>query len=391
MALSHKHHLYALVEREFRKSGEQVVKYGRTSVGLTERMAQYPKGSVMLCSCAIEPALLEKAEAAVLSSAREKFRACPEIGREYFSGDIDAMICHLVQAAVKFRPDIAVKPEPAYLAPTESVCDGQAMTSDEESGDDAKTGRSVAEWLADVALDITRDDADRVVFDKGVISKLCDAFDTDEGKRTGVLDFKREMKAYLVEQGVWRSQDYVRVDGKLKTCDNVGVGVVVCLEDDVQEGGRPIAEWLAEEAGEIVLKKGAIASLCERYNVDEDMGVGVVEFREAVKVYLEDRRPVPVDVGKHMTEWLADVLEFTGVKTDRVVFDRVTMSALYNMFCSGLADNVVSVVTFKEMFKAHMVRKAAWKDIADIKMPGGDFKSARNVGMGVKLRIGLYG
>ena len=248
-----------------------------------------------------------------------------------------------------------------------------------------------AEWLADVALDITRDDADRVVFDKGVISKLCDAFDTDEGKRTGVLDFKREMKAYLVEQGVWRSQDYVRVDGKLKTCDNVGVGVVVCLEDDVQEGGRPIAEWLAEEAGEIVLKKGAIASLCERYNVDEDMGVGVVEFREAVKVYLEDRRPVPVDVGKHMTEWLADVLEFTGVKTDRVVFDRVTMSALYNMFCSGLADNVVSVVTFKEMFKAHMVRKAAWKDIADIKMPGGDFKSARNVGMGVKLRIGLYG
>lgn len=172
MALSHTHFLYAVIEREFRKSGEQVVKYGRTGAGLAQRMAQYPKGSVMLCAFAVEPALVEKAEIALLTSAREKFKACPEIGREYFYGEIMAMTHHLVLTGAEFRPNVSVEPEPEYLHDPKGAC----ATETEAASD-------ITKWLAGVA----RDKTDRVIFDKRMIGALCDAYDTNKGVCTGVL------------------------------------------------------------------------------------------------------------------------------------------------------------------------------------------------------------
>ena len=88
-----------------------------------------------------------------------------------------------------------------------------------------------------------------------------------------------------------------------------------------------------------------------------------------------------------VAEWLAEVLEFTGVKTDRVVFDRVMMTSMYNRFCSEVVlDKAMGMAPFKEMLKAHIVEKAAWKAEMNIKIPDGTFRNSRNVGVGIKLK-----
>ena len=85
-------------------------------------MAQYPKESIMLGAVAVEPSLLYEAEKALLVSAREKFTACPRIGREYFWGDALAMTSHLFMIAINFLPNVDIPvmtpPEPEVVVAT---------------------------------------------------------------------------------------------------------------------------------------------------------------------------------------------------------------------------------------------------------------------------------
>ena len=92
MALQHKHYLYCLMEREFRKTGEAVLTVGRTGAGLIKRMSQYPNGSLMVCAIPVSAASLEAVEASVLACARIAFRQRLDIGREYFEADVCAMV-----------------------------------------------------------------------------------------------------------------------------------------------------------------------------------------------------------------------------------------------------------------------------------------------------------
>ena len=103
-----------------------------------------------------------------------------------------------------------------------------------------------------------------------------------------------------------------------------------------------------------------------------------------VPVSMRDWASDVVTTNNPVAEWLGEALEFTGVKTDRIVFDKATMAALHARFSDDEAGNAVGLTVFKEMLKACMVRKAAWKDTVAIKEDG-EFKNYRNVGVGVKL------
>jgi len=101
--LFHKHVVYAVIEREFLKTGEPIVKYGCTGVGMDNRMIGYPKGSLLLLTRPVCPSSLKRAEAAVLAGAREKFINRLDIGREYFEGDIFEMEKHFFFVASEFH------------------------------------------------------------------------------------------------------------------------------------------------------------------------------------------------------------------------------------------------------------------------------------------------
>ena len=106
MALEHRAYLYALITREHRKTGESVVKYGMTGVGLAKRMAQYPKDSLMLGACPVDAELIAVAEAALLKAAKQRFRQCCAEGRESFEGDIDGQVALLYEIGKRFKPEL---------------------------------------------------------------------------------------------------------------------------------------------------------------------------------------------------------------------------------------------------------------------------------------------
>ena len=82
-------YIYLLVEREFVRSGEPVVKVGRTS-DVIRRMSEYPKGSKLLfciyCDSQIET------EAEILRLLDASFKRRSDIGRESFEGDLNSMV-----------------------------------------------------------------------------------------------------------------------------------------------------------------------------------------------------------------------------------------------------------------------------------------------------------
>ena len=106
MALEHKAYLYALVTREHRKTGESVVKYGMTSIGLAKRMAKYPNDSLMLGACPVDVELVAVAETALLKAAKQRFRQRSLEGRESFEGDIDSQVALLYEIGKRFKPEL---------------------------------------------------------------------------------------------------------------------------------------------------------------------------------------------------------------------------------------------------------------------------------------------
>ena len=256
MALSHKHYLYAVIEREFRKTGERIVKFGRTGCGLAERMAQYPKESIMLGAVAVEPSLLYVAEKALLVSAREKFTACPRIGREYFWGDALAMTSHLFMIAINFLPNVEIpvmtppepevvvatnddveiaqpestppepepvatndgfeiaqpestlrEPEPEVVVANDGVEIAQPEEPQDNDSDDANSEDEaasaprghVAEWLEGV-IEFTNNTMDlehRIIFNDQFVGSMYDRYNQDNDDPVNIIEFKDKVAAFM--------------------------------------------------------------------------------------------------------------------------------------------------------------------------------------------------
>ena len=82
-------YIYVLVEREFVRSGEPIVKVGRTR-DVVRRLAQYPKGSKLLFSMYCDSLVATETE--VLLLLDKAFNRRADIGRESFEGDIKSII-----------------------------------------------------------------------------------------------------------------------------------------------------------------------------------------------------------------------------------------------------------------------------------------------------------
>jgi hypothetical protein len=132
MALEHRAYLYALITREHRKTGESVVKYGMTSVGLAKRMAKYPKDSLMLGACPVDTDLVAVAEAALLKAAKQRFRQCCTEGRESFKGDIDAQVAMLYDIGKRFRPELRL-PVATSVPPSSSSSSDEAVGGEDHT------------------------------------------------------------------------------------------------------------------------------------------------------------------------------------------------------------------------------------------------------------------
>ena len=76
--------MYGLVEREFLRLGQGVVKVGRTTQGIEKRVAQYPKGSLVLFSCPVRAGAEREAERRLIEVFRVCYKHRPDIGAEYF-------------------------------------------------------------------------------------------------------------------------------------------------------------------------------------------------------------------------------------------------------------------------------------------------------------------
>jgi hypothetical protein len=89
-SIDEKEYIYLLQEREFVRLREPTYKVGRTSRGPTERIKEYPTGSIVLLVRNVNDSKLS--ENLILQSFREKFTQMKTYGREYFSGDHTEMI-----------------------------------------------------------------------------------------------------------------------------------------------------------------------------------------------------------------------------------------------------------------------------------------------------------
>lgn len=87
-------HIYALIEREFIRSGENVVKVGR-AISALRRIPQYPKGSRLLFCMYCDD--LVGTEAELLRLLDVAFVRRTDIGRESFEGDLNAIVAFVGQ------------------------------------------------------------------------------------------------------------------------------------------------------------------------------------------------------------------------------------------------------------------------------------------------------
>jgi len=77
--------VYALVEREFIKSGEPIIKVGMSRKSPDERLRGYPKGSHYIwIRHTLSPT---RDEQSILITMRTWFKPRRDIGAEYFEGD----------------------------------------------------------------------------------------------------------------------------------------------------------------------------------------------------------------------------------------------------------------------------------------------------------------
>jgi hypothetical protein len=95
-------YIYCLIEREFRKTGENIFKIGRTYQENFGRFKQYPKGSLLINQCLCVNS--KEAEKALIKSCKEKFKLRKEYGNEYFEGVVYDIIDIMNNTLKSYRP-----------------------------------------------------------------------------------------------------------------------------------------------------------------------------------------------------------------------------------------------------------------------------------------------
>lgn len=95
--------LYIIQVREFINKNESVYKIGRTS-NVSQRFCQYPKGSIL--HLAIYSVNCVKDETELCKLFCRNFTARPDIGREYFEGDLKQMITLMTTYVVERSDDV---------------------------------------------------------------------------------------------------------------------------------------------------------------------------------------------------------------------------------------------------------------------------------------------
>jgi hypothetical protein len=80
--------IYLLIEREFRKTKENIYKIGKTR-NLKHRLQDYPIGSLLLFSNSCPS--LDESEDELLKQFNKRFIQRKDIGTEYFEGDVNLM------------------------------------------------------------------------------------------------------------------------------------------------------------------------------------------------------------------------------------------------------------------------------------------------------------
>jgi hypothetical protein len=88
--LDERHYIYLLREREFIKCNEQIYKIGKTTQNPIKRFNQYPKSSDLIFMIKVHDC--HKVEKKLLSLFDSKFKQRKDIGREYYSGNVNEMI-----------------------------------------------------------------------------------------------------------------------------------------------------------------------------------------------------------------------------------------------------------------------------------------------------------
>jgi hypothetical protein len=100
------HYIYLLIEREFIKSGESIYKIGRSKRShkkttlLTQRICEYPKGSKCILCRIVNNCYT--AEATIKKIFGQKFINRPDIGTEYFEGNIEQMKLEFIKIADEY-------------------------------------------------------------------------------------------------------------------------------------------------------------------------------------------------------------------------------------------------------------------------------------------------
>jgi hypothetical protein len=83
-------YIYLIIEREFRKTRENIFKVGMTKQKNDKRFKQYPKDSKLLFQMICKDC--KNIEKQIIKLFKEKFKHRNDIGNEYFEGDYKIMI-----------------------------------------------------------------------------------------------------------------------------------------------------------------------------------------------------------------------------------------------------------------------------------------------------------
>jgi hypothetical protein len=106
--------LYIIQEREFVNKNEEIYKTGRTS-NLAKRICDYPKGSIVHFAIHSKNCIQDESE--LFKEFCLKFKARPDIGREYFEGNIKEMISTMTQYIISINLPITNQEEEDTISP----------------------------------------------------------------------------------------------------------------------------------------------------------------------------------------------------------------------------------------------------------------------------------
>ena len=94
-------YIYLLKEREFIKTGEPIYKAGKSKQLNLGRFSQYPKGSTLYFQLIVPDC--DKLERIILHKFKGKYIQRPDIGIEYFQGDVLKMIDDIYWECFEYR------------------------------------------------------------------------------------------------------------------------------------------------------------------------------------------------------------------------------------------------------------------------------------------------